>query len=164
MKYLLALTLTITFCIANAQRVVRLTNTKSKNTVILREGKRVTYSLQDNKKKVGIINSINESSLVIGTEEIDINNISTLGRNNKAGKFWSIVFFVLGGGVIGSSIQNAAYDPCPSCTTVESSGSEYTAMGIAMGVGLIGVGTAITVRNQPKNLNDGWTIEIIPSD
>ncbi len=162
MKYPLALTLMLIAFASTAQKAVKLSQSKSGNTIILKEGKRVVYSLTGSTtKKVGILNSINASSLVIGDEEFQISNIAKFGRRSRGNSFWSIALPILGVGVIGSTIQNANYDPCPSCTQVESSGSGNTALGVGLGLGIIGVGIITVVRNQPKDLENGWTLEVI---
>lgn len=145
-----------------AQKAVKLTNTKTQKTITLKEGKRVIYSLKDSpEKKIGILNSITESTLMISDEEVPVSDIDAFGRNNKGNRFWAITEFILGGGVIISSIQNASYDPCSSCTQGESTGGGYMALEIGIGLGLIGLGTHTIVRNLPKDLTDDWRMEII---
>lgn len=107
------------------------------------------------------MNSVNASSLVIGDEEIQISNIASFGRRSRGNTFWSIALPILGGGAVIASIQNANYDPCPSCQQVESSGGESTALGIALGLGLVGTGVILGSRNKPKDLENGWTLEVI---
>ncbi len=80
-----------------AQKAVKLTNTKTQKTITLKEGKRVIYSLKDSpEKKVGILNSITESTLMISDEEVPVSDIDAFGRNNKGNRFWAITEFIWG--------------------------------------------------------------------
>jgi hypothetical protein len=159
---ILASLLVLLICtIGYNQKALQLTNTSSGRKLLLKEGHRVSYVFQGESKKVGVIKEITESSVIISGTTYQISDFKSIGRKRKGSGFLSYAFSFLGTGIVIGAIQNANYDPCPSCTDAGSSGGEYTVIEVGIGLAVLGLGVNTAIRNSPKDVVTKWKIEII---
>lgn len=142
-----------------AQKALALS--KENRKIILNINKRVKYKLKDGFVDVGRIQSIGENSFTVNDREIQINEVSRIGRKGAGSNFFGIFLTSVGGISFLAAVSNLSdnNDPCPSCQGSTSTDSSV-GPGIAATVAVAAVGVLILTRNRTKNISD-WTLEII---
>jgi hypothetical protein len=150
--------------ISQGQKALQLTNVSTDKKLVLKEGHRVVYFLQDNtSRNIGIIEKVNESSVIISGEELRLDEFKSIGRKRKGSGFLATAGYTVGTLMIIGAVQNANSDPCPSCTNESSSGEGWTFVEIGLGAALFGLGVNTTIRNSPRDVVNKWKLEIVDS-
>lgn len=165
---LFTFTITLTLCIsliqsAYSQKVVQLTNNATGKTKIIKQGQRVEYTLKFNPKihYVGVIESITEEYVTVNGKSFNKDHLNSFGRKRKGSGFLAVTSSVIGAGLIVGAIASTGDDPCSGCTDEGSSGEEWVAIEIGMGLAILGLGINTAVRNSPRDLVTKWKFEII---
>ena len=151
--------------ITSAQKKIKLTKTSTGKEVVIREGKRVVYFLEgQDKGSTGILNKIEDDSLLIDDKMIRLHDLTAFGKRKKGTGTWTFLMGAFGGACIGMGLAPAS-DPCPSCNQVNVDDSSETIERVAV----IGVGAAFVTlaalkatNNSARDLkSDKWIIEVI---
>lgn len=159
--FLLIFILTLPF-LTFGQKKVRLSNMRSGNSILLKEGKRVEYILKDKiESTVGILDSVQNDSLIIDGYKFNIQDLEAIGKKKKGTGFWVTTLTIFSAGWIISAITPDP-DPCPNCQNVSDTNAASSVGVFVIGVGFGALAYSIASNNSPKNINNEvWLLEII---
>lgn len=158
--------LAIIFCshaaFSQSNLAIELANKQSNRKIIIKEGKRVAYTLKDGKPGKGRVKSIMADSIQVGNNTFAVTSVRTFGKRPAGGRFWGIFLMSAGGIAIMAAIMPDP-DPCPDCTDVsEDNGNSGTVLGIGIGAVSAGLGIAIFENTLTRKIDGGtWDIQIV---
>jgi hypothetical protein len=145
-----------------AQKSVQLTNLTSKKKILLKEGNRVSYFLQNSKSgTIGTIDKVEVNLITISGKDVKLDEIKSIGRRRKGSGFLVSLGTFAGVGIIVGSIQSSNSDPCPDCTDGGSSGEGWVVAEVGIGAALIALSINTAVRNSRKDVVTKWKMEVI---
>lgn len=145
-----------------AQKAIQLTKVSTGKKHILLVGHRVEYTLKSKPQVhyIGLIDSVNETSVVIQGTKISYEELKSIGRRRKGSGFFASALGFFGAAAVVSAFKEPE-DPCPSCIDSGSSGEGLTVLGGIAGAGLLGLSINTVARNSPRDLIKKWKLEII---
>ena len=145
-----------------AQKSVQLTNLTSKKKILLKEGNRVSYFLQNSKSgTIGTIDKVEVNLITISGKDVKLDEIKSIGRRRKGSGFLVSLGTFAGVGIIVGSIQSSNSDSCPDCTDGGSSGEGWVVAEVGIGAALIALSINTAVRNSRKDVVTKWKMEVI---
>lgn len=157
--------LAIIFCsfpaFSQSNLAIELSNKQSKRKIIITEGKRVAYSLQNEKAGKGRIKSITPDSIQVGDYRFAVSSVKTFGKRPAGGRFWGI-FLMGAGGVLISAAVMPQDDPCPDCYDESDNDNSAVFLEAGLGVASLGLGFAILQNSLTRKIEGGkWDIKIV---
>lgn len=157
--------LAIVFCSLSAFSqsglAIELANKQSNRKIIIKEGKRVAFSLKDGNPGKGRVKSITADSIQVGDRRFAVTSVRTFGKRPAGARFWGIFLMSVGGIVLTAAVIPEP-DPCPDCIDVSENDNSAVIAEIGIGVASMGLGYAILENSFSRKIEGGtWDIRIV---
>lgn len=161
---LLAIMLCSVYAFSQSGLAIELANKQSNRKIIIREGKRVAFTLKDGKPGKGRVKSITADSIQVGDRRFAVTSVRTFGKRPAGGRFWGI-FLMSAGAVMLTAAVMPEPDPCPDCTDVSEGGNSAIIAEVGIGVASLGLGFAIMENTLTRKIEGGtWDIRIVEAN
>lgn len=159
--------LAMVFCSLSAfsqsNLAIELANKHSNRKIIIKEGKRVAFTLKDGNPGKGRVKSITADSIRVGDRRFAVTSVRSFGKRPAGARFWGI-FLMSAGGIALTAAVMPEPDPCPDCTDVSDNDNSAVIAEIGIGVAGLGLGYAIMENTFSRKIEGGtWDIRIIES-
>lgn len=157
--------LAIIFCsfsaFSQSKLAIELANKQSNRKILIKEGKRVAFTLKDGRPGKGRVKSITPDSIRVGDRTFALTSVRTFGKRPAGGRFWGIFLMSAGGLLVTAAIMPDP-DPCPDCETVGDDNNSATILGVGIGITSVGLGYAIVENTLSRKIEGGtWDIRIV---
>lgn len=160
---LLAMVLFALQAFSQSGLAIELANKQSNRKILIKEGKRVAFTVKDGNPGKGRVKSITTDSIQVGDRRFAVTSVRTFGKRPAGARFWGI-FLMSAGSIALTAAVMPEPDPCPDCTDVSDGDNSAVIAEIGIGVVGLGLGFAILENSFSRKIEGGtWDIRIVES-
>lgn len=157
--------LAVIFCafpaFSQSNLAIELANKQSNRKILIKEGKRVAFTLKDGRPGKGRVKSITPDSIQVGDRTFAVTSVRTFGKRPAGARFWGIFLMSTGGAFLTAAVLPQP-DPCPDCIDVSENDNSAVIGQVSVGLASLGLGFAILENSFTRKIESGtWDIRIV---